>query len=66
MEAEVLKVMATQGVFALLFCYLLFYVLKENSKREEKYQNIISDLSSKFTIIEDVKEIKDKIFKGGN
>lgn len=81
METEILKMVASQGVYAALFVYLLFYVLKENSKREEKYQkinskreeryqDIISELSSKLTIVEDVKEdvtkIKDKIFQGGN
>ncbi|AOY76793.1 bacteriocin [Clostridium formicaceticum] len=51
----------------MLFGYLLFYVLKENSKRETKYQEIIQDLSGRFNIIEDVqkdvKEIKNKVFR---
>ncbi|MDZ7548665.1 BhlA/UviB family holin-like peptide, partial [Clostridium perfringens] len=36
----------TQGVFALLFGYLLLYVLKQNQIREENYQNIIKQLSN--------------------
>ena len=67
MESEVMKYLLGQGVFAVLFGYLLFYVLKENSKREEKYQDIIQNLTRKFGIIDaikdDVKEIKDKIFR---
>ncbi len=39
METEILKLLATQGGFALLFSYLLFYVLKENSKREQDIKN---------------------------
>ncbi|XZL11579.1 BhlA/UviB family holin-like peptide, partial (plasmid) [Clostridium perfringens] len=39
MDSELFKLMATQGAFS----YLLFYVLKENSKREDKYQNIIEE-----------------------
>lgn len=69
MENEVLKIVASQGVFAALFCYLLFYVLKENSKREGKYQDIISNLTDKFQVIEgglkdvkgDVEDIKENI-----
>lgn len=45
MENEILKLVATQGAFAILFSYLLFYVLKENSKREQKYQEIIRTFS---------------------
>lgn len=63
-ETEILKLVATQGVFALLFCYLLFYVLKENSKREGNYQKIIQELTNLLpTIKQDVEEIKNKIFK---
>nr|WP_278186113.1 BhlA/UviB family holin-like peptide [Clostridium perfringens] len=56
------KIMATQGAFALLFSYLLFYVLKENSKREENYQNIIKELTELLPIIKsDVEDIKNKL-----
>lgn len=44
MEGEIIKLVASQGVFAIFFAYLIFYVLKENSKHEGKYQEIISDL----------------------
>lgn len=36
----------SQGIFALLFGYLLFYVLKENSSRESRYQDLLSELTS--------------------
>ncbi|MCY6959986.1 BhlA/UviB family holin-like peptide [Clostridium brassicae] len=61
MENEVIKMVASQGVFAIFFTYLLFYVLKENSKREGKYQEIISDLTQKFNVLDDVKKSVDKI-----
>ena len=49
----------------------MFYVLKQQEKRdekadarEEKYQNLISDLSEKYSeIAKDVKDIKETIFK---
>ncbi|KEI92225.1 BhlA/UviB family holin-like peptide [Clostridium botulinum] len=61
MENEIIKLVASQGVFAIFFAYLLFYVLKENSKREGKYQEIISDLTQRFNILDDVKKSVDKI-----
>jgi len=33
-ETEALRLAVTQGVFAVLFVILFFYVLRENSKRE--------------------------------
>jgi len=60
-ENEVIKMVASYGIFAILFVYLLFYVLKENSKREGKYQEIISDLTQRLNIIDDVKSSVDKI-----
>ncbi|MBU3194962.1 BhlA/UviB family holin-like peptide [Clostridium algidicarnis] len=64
MENQILKLVASQGAFAILFCYLLFYVLKENSKRENNYQTIIQELTGLLpTIKNDVEAIKEKIFK---
>ena len=69
MENELLNSAVSYGIFAVLFCYLLFYVLKTQEKRdeksqlrEEKYQGIIcqnqivlEELTQKLNIIEDVK-----------
>ena len=64
MDSELFKLMATQGAFAILFSYLLFYVLKDNSKREDKYQNIIEELTELLPKIkEDVEDIKEKLNK---
>ncbi|MPQ43823.1 BhlA/UviB family holin-like peptide [Clostridium tarantellae] len=64
MEVDILKMVATQGLFAILFTYLLFYVLKENSKREFNYQNIVKELTEMLPPIkEDVEKIKEKVFK---
>ncbi|WP_050353777.1 BhlA/UviB family holin-like peptide [Gottschalkia purinilytica] len=66
MEQQIIKIALSQGIWAVLFVFMLFYVLKENSNRENNYQEIIKELSDKFNIIEDVKEdvreIKKKIF----
>lgn len=53
MEQSILKLIISQGVFAVLFVYLLFYVLKENSRRETNYQNIVNKLSSSLPSIEE-------------
>ncbi|WP_300924826.1 BhlA/UviB family holin-like peptide [uncultured Clostridium sp.] len=67
MENEIVKTIASQGSWALLFVWLLFYVLRENSKRENNYQETINKLADKISIIEDikedVKEIKTKVNK---
>ena len=45
MDNELFNFLTSQGIFALLFGYLLIYVLKQNQIREENYQNIIQKLS---------------------
>ena len=35
-----------QGIWAALYIYLFFRMLKENASREERYQNMIDRLSS--------------------
>lgn len=74
MENELLKSATSQGIWALLSMSLLFYILKAQEKRdlkqeerENKYQEIISKLTEKFTIVEtikkDVEAIKESILK---
>lgn len=62
METEILQMATSQGVWAVLFVALLFFVLKENSKREEKFQDIITSLTENLdtldTIKSDLLEIK--------
>ena len=62
MEDELLKTALTQGIWAVLSIFLLFYILKTQEKRdlkqeerEENYQNIICKLTDKLEIIDDVK-----------
>jgi hypothetical protein len=55
MEAEIIKMAASQGLFAVLFVALLFYVLKTNEHREERLMACLERLT------EDVGEIRDDI-----
>jgi len=68
MEQDIMKMAASQGLWAVLFVALLFWVLRENAKREENYQKLLQDLIDKFEILEDVKnevgKISNKIFGG--
>ena len=68
METEVFKEISTYGVFAILFFFLLVYVLKKNDEREGRYistiekdQSIISTLSEKISITEDMSRKIDRI-----
>jgi uncharacterized protein YktB (UPF0637 family) len=63
MEEILVKSGVQYGIFAALFIWLLIYVLKENSKREEAYrttiadnQEIIKGLTDKLDIVDDIKE----------
>lgn len=74
METEIIKMACQTGIFASLFVYLFFYMLKDSKAREVKYQEtinknqeIINDLAKQFNVMKDVKEdveqIKAYIFK---
>ena len=74
METNLFKLAASQGIWATLSIVLIFYILKAQEKRdlrqeerENNYQQIISNLTDKLNIIEEVKsdveDIKDYISK---
>lgn len=64
---ELVRAGLQQGLGYGLFVLLLLYVLKTTGEREKRYQALLDKLSERFKIIEnvqdDVKEIKDHIFK---
>ncbi len=64
MNSELFNFLTSQGIFALLFGYLLLYVLKQNQIREENYQTIIKQLSDTLPEIQnDLEDIKKQVFK---
>ncbi|WP_432662949.1 BhlA/UviB family holin-like peptide [Wukongibacter baidiensis] len=74
MEEKILELASTQGIWTALTVALIFYILKNQEKRdsrqedrEKKYQEIISNLTDKLNLVEDVKkdveEIKEYVFK---
>lgn len=63
MENEILKTALSQGIWAVLSIFLLFYILKAQEKRdmkqeerEKNYQDIITKLTDKFDIVDEVKK----------
>lgn len=76
MENELIKTIVNNGVWAVLFVWLLIDTRKESKAREEKLQSIInknqeviSELAEKFDVVEniqqDVTDIKVKLEKVG-
>jgi len=67
MENEVIKMAMQTGIFASLFVYLFFYMLKDSKGREVKYQQLLDKLTDRFSIMDTIKNdvdfIKDKISK---
>ena len=62
METEIIKLAASQGIFAMLFVALLFYVLRHNEKREERLLACLESLTVQFEgLSHDVGEIKTDI-----
>ncbi|QUI24502.1 hypothetical protein HZI73_20320 [Vallitalea pronyensis] len=72
MESEIIKIAATQGIWATIAISLIFYILKSQEKRdmkqaerEKKYQEIVTKLTEQLYIVkelkEDVEEIKNYI-----
>jgi len=62
LEAEIVKLAASQGLWAVLFVALLFYVLKHNEKREERLMICLEKLTQDVGYIkDDVSELKNKV-----
>ena len=55
----VIEAALEQGIWAALYIYLFFRMLKENAAREEKYQAMIDHLSS--DIAEGIEDIQDRL-----
>lgn len=70
MESETLRLATQQGIWAVLFVVLLFYILKKQEQRDKKAdereakyqetikdnQSIISKLATKLNIVETIKD----------
>lgn len=52
---DILSIVISNGVFAVLFVWLFLYQLKDSSKREKKYQQTIEQLTTSLKVLDDVK-----------
>lgn len=55
----ILEVALQQGIWAALYIYLFFRMLKENAQREEKYQGMIENLSG--NILKGIDDIQSRL-----
>lgn len=53
---KILELAIGDGLWALLFCVLLIYELKDSRARETKYQSTISSLAKDLEYIKDIDE----------
>ena len=56
---NILQVALQQGIWAALYIYLFFRMLKENAERETKYQSIIDTLSG--SILKEIDSIQEHL-----
>ncbi|GAB6086062.1 BhlA/UviB family holin-like peptide [Alkaliphilus crotonatoxidans] len=61
MEGELLKLAASQGIWAALSVVLIFYTFKTHEKRESKYQEIISGLTERLSTLDHMKQEIERI-----
>lgn len=70
LEQALIEVATTQGIWVLLFVSLFLYTIKNNEKlvekqdkREENYQKLLSDMTEKYAVVEDIRNSVDEIQK---
>lgn len=70
MEQVLIEAATTQGIWILLFVSLFLYTIKNNEKlvekqdkREENYQKLLSDMTEKYAVVEDIRNSVDEIQK---
>ena len=68
MEELIVNLVQSQGIWAVLFVFLLLYTIKKNDKldelqeaRERKYQELLTQLTVKLSIVNTVNEKLDTI-----
>lgn len=77
MDVQLIESLSSQGLGIVLSVALVFYIIKTQEKRdkmqsdrEENYQKLLTDLSRKFGVVQEiqseVKEIKEIIKKACN
>ena len=70
LEQALIEAATTQGLWVLLFISLFLYTIKNNEKlvekqdqREVNYQKLLSDMTEKYAVVEDIRNRVDEIQK---
>ena len=70
MEQALIEAATTQGIWVLLFVSLFLYTIKNNEKlvekqdqREVNYKKLLSDMTEKYAVVEDIRNSVDEIQK---
>lgn len=70
LEQALIEAATTQGIWVLLFISLFLYTIKNNEKlvekqdqREVNYQKLLSDMTGKYAVVEDIRNSVDEIQK---
>lgn len=70
MEEILLQVTQSQGIWTVLFVFLLLYTIKKNDKldekqeeREQKYQKLLEDLTDKYSLLNSVDRQVNNLYK---
>lgn len=58
---EIISLVVANGIFAVLFCGLLVYELRDSRSREDNYEKIIRALNDRLGAVEDVKASAEQI-----
>ena len=68
MEEVVTQLIQLQGIWAVLFVFLLLYTIKKNDKldemqdaREKEYQKLLLELTDKLSVVNSVNDKLDKL-----
>jgi uncharacterized protein YlxP (DUF503 family) len=62
MDNSTIQYFLNQGPFAVLFVWLLIYVMKNNKERESRLQDLLDKFSEKYdVVISKLDDIKEKI-----
>ena len=70
LEQVLIEAATTQRIWVLLLISLFLYTIKNNEKlvekqdkREENYQKLLSDMTEKYAVVEDIRNSVDEIQK---
>lgn len=77
MEGEIIKLASTQGIWTVLSVVLLFYILRNQEKRDQKqdereakYQDLLQRLTDQLNMVkemrDDINDIKNHLVSGIN